>query len=322
MPGEQLPPPPPGHQPGGPPPGHSQPPVFPPTGPGQPPPGHSQPPPVFPPAGPGQPPPPAGTWPPAGPPPQAGIWPQPGAWPPPSPAPRRSRSRAVLLSAAAAVVAALVAGTAGYFIGVQQSHLGAEARSLGAGFKAAASGPCPAGMTVPAPSATSPAGTALLARALPRPPGATHVSSLKQGVLSLRDYLSELYPGNAAEQQRLTFRCFQTAVHTTWQSPDGTVTSIWLIEFGTAADARSYTLSTEAADRSDPANSDVFQVPGVGDGLGLGRPRLDQYGNTLTRLLGDAGNVSVIIHIFRPAATANPAAIKVLQAQNARLKAR
>jgi hypothetical protein len=148
---------------------------------------------------------------------------------------------------------------------------------------------------------------------------AEQVRALKQGVLSLRDYMNELYPGNSTEQLRLTTRCFQTAVHRTWQMPGGTVTSVWLIQFGTAADARSYTLATEQGDAADPANTDKFTVAGVADGMGLARSALDKYGNTVTRLLGDARNTSMIIHIFIPARTDNMAAAHVLQHQNARL---
>jgi len=81
------------------------------------------------------------------------------------------------------------------------------------------------------------------------------------------------------------------------------ITSVWLIQFGTAADARSYTLSTEQADASDRANTDKFTVSKVLDGMGLGRPALDKYGDTLTRLLGDVGSTSILIHVFVPART-------------------
>jgi hypothetical protein len=151
--------------------------------------------------------------------------------------------------------------------------------------------------------------------------GARQIRVLKQGVLSLRSYLNELYPGNPTEQLRLTARCFQTAVHRTWQMPGGSTTSVWLIQFGTAADARSYTLATEQGDAADSPNTDKFTVAGVADGMGLARSKLDKYGNTLTDLLGDAGNTSMIIHIFIPARTDNMASAHVLQHQNARLSA-
>jgi hypothetical protein len=56
--------------------------------------------------------------------------------------------------------------------------------------------------------------------------------------------------------------------------------------------------------------------------MGIGRPKLDSYGNTLTRLLGDAGNVAVIIHVFVPARTDNAAVARVLRQQSALLTAR
>jgi hypothetical protein len=265
----------------------------------------------------GGPPPQVPPWPPQGTPPPGpvqGWWPQPV--PPPSSA-RRGRARAVVTTSAVALAAALIAGVLGYEIGIQHSRIS----SIAENFKAVAGGACPAGETAPDPSATSPAGAALMARLLPIPAYASQVTALKQGVLSLRDYLNELYTGNATEQQRLTDRCFQTAVHRTWQTPDGTVTSVWLIQFGTAADARSYTLAVEQADAADPVNTDKLTVAGVSDGMVLGQQTLDKYGDTYTHVLGDAGNTSVIIHVFAPARPDNAAAARVLRDQTARLGA-
>jgi hypothetical protein len=217
-----------------------------------------------------------------------------------------------------ALAAALISGFVGYGLGIRHSQIAAAVQNL----KAVASGSCPAGETRPVPSATSPAGTALLARLLPVPRGDKQVSTLKQGVLSLRDYLNALYPGNSTEQERLVARCFQTAVHREWQTPGGTTVSVWLVQFGTRADARSYTLAIEqGAAASAPAGTAKFTVPGVADSMGLEDPTLDQYGNTRSRMLGDAGNTSIIIDIYVPGGDNNAAASQVLQAQNARLSA-
>jgi hypothetical protein len=257
------------------------------------------------------------TWPAHGNPPWP--WPSQGAWPgPTAPTARPSRVRGVVTGAIVALAAALIAGAIGYEIGTHHSRISAAVQS----FKAAAAGPCPVGVASPDPSAISPTGAALLARMLATPSGDKQGTGQEETrVLSLRDYVNLLYTDNPAEQQRLIALCFQTAVHREWVSPGGTITAIWLIQFGTAADARSYTLATEQADASDPANTDVFRVAQVPDGMGLGRPKLDQYGNTLTRLLGDAGNTSMIVHIYVPARTDNAAAAVVLQEQNARLTA-
>jgi hypothetical protein len=69
-------------------------------------------------------------------------------------------------------------------------------------------------------------------------------------------------------------------VHRTWRTPDGIITSIWLIEFATSDDARSYVLSTELGDGSDPVNKVQFAVPRVSDGIGIARPTLDNAGFT------------------------------------------
>jgi hypothetical protein len=242
-------------------------------------------------------------------------WPNQGGWPQP---PQRRARRAVVTGAIVAVAAALISGSVGYGLGLQHSRIGVAVQNI----NAVASGSCPAGTASAALSATSPAGTALLARLLPVPKADKQVTTLKQGVLSLSDYMQELYPDNSDERARLVARCFQTAVHRTWLTPGGTTVSVWLIQFGNHADARSYTLSTEQADASAvPAGTAKFTVAGVTDSMGFGDPTLDKDGNTFTRVLGDAGNTSMIIHIFIPAETNDAASSQVLKAQNARLSA-
>jgi|SRR6185312_430897 len=252
----------------------------------------------------------AAGWPPGSP------WPNQGGWP--QPPQRRARRRAVVTGAIVALAAALVSGSAGYELGLRHSRIDAAGQNL----NAVASGSCPAGTASTALPAASPAGTALLARLLPVPKAARQVTVLKQGVLSLSDYMQELYPDNPAERARLTARCFQTAVHRTWQTPGGTTVSVWLIQFGSHTEARSYTLSVEQADASVvPAGTAKFTVAGVADSMGLGDATLDKDGNTFTRVLGDAGNTSIIIHIFIPAETNDAVSSQVLKAQNARLSA-
>jgi len=210
------------------------------------------------------------------------------------------------------VVTALIAGSIGYVIGDQHSRIEAAA----AGANAAAG--CGAGQA-PDPAATSAAGTALLARVLPMPSGATLVNGVKQGQLSLDDYVNELYSSNPGEKQRLAARCFQVAVHREWSAPSGTAVSIWLIQFGSNAGARSYTLAAQQGDIADPNNTVKFTVPGVADGMCIAAPKLDQDGNTLSRLIGDRGNVTILIHVFVPAQLNNALAVQVLREQNARL---
>lgn len=240
--------------------------------------------------------------------------PNPTAWQ--QPPGKRSRARAVVVGAIVALAAAVVSGAGGYELGIRHSQISAAMQNI----NAVASGPCAAGEKVPAPSATSPAGAALLARVVPVPRGDTQPANLPEGVLSLHDYVSQLYQGNSTEQARLTARCFQTAVHREWQTASGTTLSVWLIQFGTRADARSYTLSVEQADATAvPAGTARFTVAGVADSVGLADPTLDKYGNTFTRALGDAGSISIIVHVFTPGQTNKAAASQLLQAQNARL---
>jgi hypothetical protein len=211
------------------------------------------------------------------------------------------------------VVAALIGGCIGYVIGDEHSRIQAAA----AGANAAGSG-CGAGKA-PDPSATSPAGSALLTRLLPMPSGASTLKLNKLGELSLDDYIQNVYSGAAYERQRLTAICFQVAVHSYWQLPSGTAVSIYLIQFGSNADARSYVLGTEQGDSGESGNTVTFTVPGVADGMGIADPTLDKDGNTLTHLLSDRGDVAILIHVYVPARLDNAAGIQVMQQQYARL---
>jgi hypothetical protein len=176
-------------------------------------------------------------------------------------------------------------------------------------------------MKAPDPSATSPGGSALLTRLLPIPAGdAKDTGGEQQGVVSLTGFVNALYASNPHDEQlRLAARCFQTAVHREWTSPGGIITSVWLVQFGTAADARSYTLADEQASASDPKRTDNFPVSQVADGMGFGQPSLDQDGNTRTAMLGDAGTIAIIINLFVPARLDNSAGALVLEQQYALL---
>lgn len=103
---------------------------------------------------------------------------------------------AVVTGVIVALAAALISGSAGYELGLQHSRIDAAVQNI----NAVAPGSCPAGTASTASSAISPAGTALLARLLPVPKADKQVTVLKQGVLSLSDYVQELYPDNSAEQ--------------------------------------------------------------------------------------------------------------------------
>jgi hypothetical protein len=250
-------------------------------------------------------------------PPDAASWAVPVAWQQPAAGPsgHPARWRATAAWSIVVVAAALIAGALGYEIGLRHSRIDSPVQGL----KAAASGPCQAGQTASSPAQTSAAGQALLARVLPMPAGDTAITGDHEGVLSLNAYVSVLYGNDMAERQRLSARCFQTAVHRVWGSPGGTITSVWLIQFGSRAGARSYVLAMEQASEDDRANTDVFRVSDVGDGMGFGDPKLDKYGNTFTRTMGDVGNVAIYISLFVPARTDNAAAASVLRQQSALL---
>jgi hypothetical protein len=199
-----------------------------------------------------------------------------------------------LIWLAVSLVSLVLGGFAGFAISKAGPRLGAAIRSAGV---AAGVGPCPSG-TVPAG-----AGAALARRLLPVPAGATRYTKgdFARRVLTAGQFAGEFWQGEPLARFRLSARCFRIAAQVNWYAPSGAVTVIWLVKFATANDARSFALMVQAGDISDPRNSVHMALNGVADGMLIGRPSLDGYGNMRSLLIGDRGNVAIAIHLFTPA---------------------
>lgn len=217
-----------------------------------------------------------------------------------------------LIWLAIAVVAAIASGAVGFDIGKNSAQIAAAIKSSAA---AAGARPCP-GATVP-PAA----GSHLASLLVRQPAGVTPLRGpFSHHVLSLGQFVSALYPQNPAYRSQLVDRCFQIAAQRGWTQPSGEIVAVYLIQFQTPADARSYALAAEAGDLADPLNRVHVAVSGVSDGILIEDPSLDKYGNTRTRLLGDQGNVAIIIHVFEPARLPSHAvSMSLLREQAARL---
>ena len=137
---------------------------------------------------------------------------------------------------------------------------------------------------------------------------------------SLDQFVRELYPqAPSFEKRRLVARCFRVATQQGWVLPSGRAVAVYLVQFGTRLDARSYALAVQSADLADPRNKLHGAVRGVSDGILIEAPKLDKYGNTLSRMIGDKGNVAMIIHIFVPAhLPSRTSAVPLLRRQAAR----
>jgi hypothetical protein len=81
-------------------------------------------------------------------------------------------------------------------------------------------------------------------------------------------------------------------------APPPAIVAVYLAQFGTDADARSYGLAAQSADLADRRNELRTAVTGVSDGILIEAPAPDKFGNTVTKLIGD---VAIIVHIFLPA---------------------
>ena len=247
----------------------------------------------------------------------SGTWaPTPGPsypWGPPSPPARPKRtSRVHVIWLVVALVAAIGSGTTGFVIGKSSAQISTAIKS-----GAAAAGARPCVVNSPAPGV----GARLARELLPLPAGAKYINSqYRPSIDSLNQLLSVLYPGNSIERGRFVARCFQVAAQQGWAAASGQIVAFYLLQFGTPADARSYALADQSADLADPLNKQHSTVSGVSDGIAIDAPALDKSGNTIVRLIGDKGNVALIIQVFTPAHLPSPAsAAKLLRQQAARL---
>lgn len=211
-----------------------------------------------------------------------------------------------------ALVAALGCGTAGFVIGKSSAQIGSAIKS-----DVAAAGARPCREAAPARSV----GVRLAGELLPLPPGAKYLKGrYKHQADTLEQYVTTLYSSASYEKRRLIQRCFQVAAQQGWVMPSGRIVVVYLAQFRAPADARSYALATQSADIADPRNKLHDAVRGVSDGILIEDPKQDKYGNTESRLIGDKGNVAIIVHVFEPAQLpSRRSATPLLRRQAARL---
>jgi len=149
------------------------------------------------------------------------------------------------------------------------------------------------------------------------PPGAELVTRPK--VFSLHAFLTYLYPTDVrSEEGILDARCFQFAVNREWRQ-SGLTVSVWLIRFAGTTGAESYALGQSQADVTLlHGHGRTAVVSGIPAGRIVQTARLDKFGETFTRMFGYEGNVTIIIHVFRPAYLPAPAAVEPLLRRQAR----
>lgn len=233
-----------------------------------------------------------------------------GVPPPPSRPTRNARVHVIWL--VVALVAALGCGTAGFVIGKSSAQISSAIKS-----DAAAAGAKPCRGASPAHST----GVHLASELLPLPAGARYLKGrYRHQVDSLDQFVGTLYSSAPREKARLVARCFQVAAQQGWVLPSGRIVAVYLVQFGTSADARSYALAAQSADLADRRNKLHGAVNGVSDGILIEDPAPDKYGNTVSRLIGDKGNVAIIVHFFVPAhLPLRTSATRLLLRQAARL---
>jgi hypothetical protein len=237
---------------------------------------------------------------------------RPPGWGMPPPIRPRRTARLHVVWLVVALVAALGSGTAGFLIGESSARISSAIRS---GAAAAGAAPCRGGAAGPA------VGSHLASTLLPLPKGAKYLKGrYRHQVDSLDQYVKTLYSSSPSEKARLVARCFRVAAQQGWVLPSGRIVAVYLAQFGTHADARSYALAAQSADLVNRRNKLHGPVSGVSDGMMIEAPAPDKYGNTVTRLIGDKGKVAIILHIFVPAHLPQRAmAMRLLRHQAARL---
>jgi hypothetical protein len=218
--------------------------------------------------------------------------------------------------AVVAVAAATLASWTGYAIGSHQNQLTAALRRAAgrAAASALAPGTCKS-------SAVGPAGQQLLAEMPPLPAGAKRVQPTQiPAVMSVSRYVHTLYSTYPAELGQLKARCFQAAAFFEYVLPNGMIVATYLVRFDQLSGAVSYARATFQADLTDTPHASHAAVSGVSDGQIIRSAKLDGYGNTRSRALGDVGNVMILIHVYVPAHLPTVAAMaRLLRSEAARL---
>lgn len=219
----------------------------------------------------------------------------------------------------ALLASVLVAGVGGVAAGiVYQEHRQQIDTAIGAAKAVARARPCtPADK--PGTASTAEAGRRLTSEIIGVPSGA---APFRLRVQSPSQFIQVLY-SNQREYATRLFQsiCLRVAVERGWR--DGTRSTsiwIWLLRFGSAADARSYVQLERSTDLSLPRHLE-FAVSGVPGGVGVEDLTPDSAGDMVTWLHGYQGSVAIIVEVvgprqLQPGESADAA---LLRAQDARL---
>jgi hypothetical protein len=218
---------------------------------------------------------------------------------------------------AVTLLVALITGATAYSLGAhhgQQSALPAAAPTAS---QAPVVAPPPANAYQCAPTDTATGSDArLFSELLPVPAGAARPAGAPAPkAYTLHAYVTSLYAksGVGHEQALLQARCFEVAVNGQWETAGGTLVSIWLVQFADSGGARSYALGQEQTDLSLMSRPGrAANVSGVSDGMLIQDSGLDQEGDSFNRVLGDRGNIMILIHVYVPGQWASESSLGAL----------
>jgi hypothetical protein len=143
-------------------------------------------------------------------------------------------------------------------------------------------------------------GTALLAEMVPAPAGSTPVTG--GGVKDLATFVDEHFPTeNVAATNELRSYGFAVAAERAYTRTDQVIVATQLVQFGTSNGAASYVRQQRAAFLADPAVTDPTPVTQVAGGASFEFGKIDAtHPERHAVLIGDAGNVAVVMFIYSP----------------------
>ncbi len=178
-----------------------------------------------------------------------------------------------------------------------------------------------AGAAVAGPDASqAPADAALLDRLLPYPADARRWGADRTGVLGLGRFIDNFYVKSSWDNERglMTQRRFVRAARHGWINADGSQDDVWLVDFATAAGARSMYLGLTGNWKDAARPAAEFADPAV-HGEGQTTTTLDSLGNAYAKVAAVSGHTVVYVKVYTAASPERAAAVALMARQYARM---
>jgi hypothetical protein len=215
--------------------------------------------------------------------------------------PQKKRRTGLIIVSIIAVIVVVCGGLVAIGLVVSKSDNKSNAGSTGPQTVGSTN---PTGGATPTPTATGIPkgdGTALKAHLVPYPSGAKtlKVDGSNNGVFTLTEFVKVLFGGDNDEKSLLKDRGFETAAEKRWISK-GVEVHAQLIQFADNDGALSYLDGQHEAFTSDNTFPTRYSLSGVPNGYGYEKAGLDSDGYRHSVLMGQHGNIVVVLFFYQP----------------------